>query len=151
MAIIPAYNESESIGKIISETSKHVSSVIVVDDGSKDNTAEVAVSMNAKVVRNKYNTGKGAALKRGLIECLKYNPDIVVTLDGDGQHDPAEIPKLLEPVEKNKLRDTTFHHHQNILYVFHRFRSMISGMPLQLSYFYVLKCKHQEFAYELAL
>jgi glycosyltransferase involved in cell wall biosynthesis len=102
MAIIPAYNESASIGKIVSETSKHVSSVIVVDDGSSDNTAEVAASMNARVVRNTYNNGKGAAIKRGLIECLKHNPDIVITLDGDGQHDPAEIPKLLEPIENEE-------------------------------------------------
>jgi glycosyltransferase involved in cell wall biosynthesis len=102
MAIIPAYNESETIGKIVSETSRYVSLVIVVDDGSSDKTGEVAASMNANVVRNRNNTGKGAALKRGLIECLKYNPDIVITLDGDGQHDPTEIPKLLEPVENEE-------------------------------------------------
>jgi glycosyltransferase involved in cell wall biosynthesis len=99
MAVIPAYNESESIGKVVSETSKYVNSVIVVDDGSSDNTAEIAASMNARVVRNRYNAGKGAALKRGLIECLKFNPDVIITLDGDGQHDPAEIPKLLEPIK----------------------------------------------------
>jgi len=58
--------------------------------------------MNAKVILNRHNIGKGAALKRGLIECLKYNPDIVITLDGDGQHDPAEIPKLLEPIENEE-------------------------------------------------
>jgi glycosyltransferase involved in cell wall biosynthesis len=102
IAIIPAHNESENIGKIVSETSKYVSVVIVVDDGSSDNTAQVADSLNAKVVRHKHNTGKGAALKRGLIECLKYNPDVVITLDGDGQHDPADIPKLLEPIENEE-------------------------------------------------
>ena len=58
--------------------------------------------MNAKVIRNRLNAGKGAALKRGLVECLKYNPDIVVTLDGDGQHDPADIPKLLQPIENEE-------------------------------------------------
>src|SRR6188472_12717 len=79
LAIIPAYNEAESIGKIVSETSKYVSSVIVVDDGSSDDTEKVAASMNAKVILNRHNIGKGAALKRGLIECLKYNPDIVIT------------------------------------------------------------------------
>jgi glycosyltransferase involved in cell wall biosynthesis len=102
IAIIPAHNESDNIGKIVSETRKYVSFVIVVDDGSSDNTAEVAASMNAKVVRHKHNTGKGAALKRGLIECLKYNPDVVITLDGDGQHDPADIPKLLEPIQNEE-------------------------------------------------
>lgn len=102
MAIIPAYDESQNIAEIVAETSKYVSSVIVVDDGSHDNTAELAASMNAKVIRNRYNAGKGASLKRGLVECLKYNPDIVVTLDGDGQHDPSDIPKLLEPIEKEE-------------------------------------------------
>jgi len=102
MAIIPAYDESKNIAKIVSETAKYVTSIIVVDDGSHDNTAELAASMNAKVVRNRHNAGKGAALKRGLVECLKYNPDIVVTIDGDGQHDPADIPKLLEPIENEE-------------------------------------------------
>jgi glycosyltransferase involved in cell wall biosynthesis len=102
LAIIPAYDESQNIAKIVSETAKYVTSVIVIDDGSHDNTAELAASMNAKVIRNRHNTGKGAALKRGLVECLKYNPDIVVTIDGDGQHDPSDIPKLLEPIENGE-------------------------------------------------
>src|SRR5689334_2413697 len=102
MAVIPAYDESKNIAEIVAETAKYVNSIIVVDDGSHDNTAELAASMNAKVLRNRHNAGKGASLKRGLIECLKYNPDIVVTLDADGQHDPADIPRLLEPVENEE-------------------------------------------------
>jgi glycosyltransferase involved in cell wall biosynthesis len=102
VAIIPAYNESKNIGKITAETNKYVSMVIVVDDGSQDNTAEIATSMNAYVISHKHNIGKGAALKRGLNECLKYNPDIIVTLDADGQHDPADIPKLLKPIENGE-------------------------------------------------
>jgi glycosyltransferase involved in cell wall biosynthesis len=102
MAIIPAYDESKNIAEIVAETAKYVNSIIVVDDGSHDNTAELAASKNAKVIRNRHNAGKGASLKRGLVECLKYNPDIVVTLDADGQHDPADIPKLLEPVENEE-------------------------------------------------
>jgi glycosyltransferase involved in cell wall biosynthesis len=98
MAVIPAYNESETIGKVVAETSRYVSSVIVVDDGSTDNTAEVAASMNATVVRNRHNAGKGVALKRGFIECLKCSADVVITLDADGQHDPGDIPKLLQPI-----------------------------------------------------
>jgi glycosyltransferase involved in cell wall biosynthesis len=98
MAIIPAYNESRNIQPVLEEASKHVNSIIVVDDGSKDNTREVAAASKSIVIRNKLNMGKGFALKRGIIECLKYNPDIVVTLDADGQHDPAEIPRLVSPI-----------------------------------------------------
>ena len=121
-AIIPAYNESRNIASIIVETSKYVSFVIVVDDGSIDNTKEIAGTTNAFVIRNKLNMGKGFALKRGIIECLKYNPDIVVTIDADGQHDPSEIPKLLNPIiseeadvvigsryEKESYTDPPFH------------------------------------------
>jgi glycosyltransferase involved in cell wall biosynthesis len=102
IAIIPAYNESRNIGKIIADTSKYVTIIIVVDDGSQDNTAELAMSKNTKVIRTRRNMGKGTALKRGLVECLKYNPDIIVTLDADGQHDPADIPKLLEPIKNGE-------------------------------------------------
>src|SRR5919106_1280472 len=95
IAVIPAYNESKNIRSVISETSKHVNSIIVVDDGSIDKTSELAAAMNTIVVRNKVNMGKGFALKRGLIECLRHNPDVVITIDADGQHDPSEIPKIL--------------------------------------------------------
>ena len=98
IALIPAYNESSYIKTVITETRKYVSSIIVVDDGSLDKTSEIAASVNAIVVRNKRNMGKGFAIKRGLTECLKYNPDIVVTIDADGQHNPSEIPKLLDPI-----------------------------------------------------
>jgi glycosyltransferase involved in cell wall biosynthesis len=100
MAIIPAYNESHNIQKITAETGKYVTMIIVIDDGSRDNTAELARSKNVKVVRNRRNMGKGTAIKKGIMECLKYNPDIIVTLDADGQHDPADIPKLIEPIKK---------------------------------------------------
>ena len=70
----------------------------MVDDGSVDKTRETAIAMNALVIRNKRNMGKGFALKRGITECLRFNPDIVIAMDGDGQHDPSEIPKLISPI-----------------------------------------------------
>lgn len=106
VAIIPAYNESNNIAKIVQEVQKYVSKVIVVDDGSNDDTYELATKTDAMVVRNINNRGKGAALKRGFTECLKLKPDIIVTIDADGQHDPADIPKLVEPIQ-NRIADIT--------------------------------------------
>ncbi len=99
IAIIPAYNESQKIVDIINSTLKYVTSVIVVDDGSNDETSQLASTTGAKVIRNNRNIGKGNAIKRGLFESLKYNPDIIVTIDADGQHDPKDIPKLLKPIK----------------------------------------------------
>ena len=96
--VIPAYNEAHSIGDVIRKTRELTTLVIVVDDGSNDGTSEVCRSMNVKVIRNSRRMGKGIALKRGLIEAIRYDPDIVVTLDADGQHDPFDVPKLLEPI-----------------------------------------------------
>jgi glycosyltransferase involved in cell wall biosynthesis len=102
VAIIPAYNESNNIIRIVQEVQKYVSLVVVVDDGSSDDTFEKASLTSAKVIRSIRNRGKGSALKRGFLECFKYSPRIIVTIDADGQHDPADIPKLLEPIQLNK-------------------------------------------------
>lgn len=102
IAIIPAYNEANNIANIIYEVQKYVTNVIVVDDGSSDDTFKEASATDAIVLRNLYNRGKGAALKRGLHECFRHYPDIIITIDADGQHDPSDIPKLLEPIQKQQ-------------------------------------------------
>lgn len=102
VALIPAFNESRNISHIIEKVKQYVTSVIVIDDGSNDNTASLAESMEARVLKNRRNLGKGAALKRGLIESSKINADVVITIDADGQHDPSDIPKLLEPIESGE-------------------------------------------------
>lgn len=99
-AIIPAYNEELSIGSVVLSTKKYVNHVIVVDDGSTDRTAEIAVLAGAEVIQHPKNLGKGAALKTGFEGT--ENTDIIVTIDGDGQHNPQEIPKLVEPIEKGE-------------------------------------------------
>jgi glycosyltransferase involved in cell wall biosynthesis len=99
---IPAYNEENSISAVIETSKIYANDVVVVDDGSIDQTAEVAVRAGARVVRSGRNMGKGAALKRGLSECLKCQPTVVVTLDADGQHDPHEIPSLLKPIQEGQ-------------------------------------------------
>ena len=91
VALIPAHDEAPRIGPVIREAVRHLS-VIVVDDGSSDDTADAAAQAGARVIVQRPNRGKGAALRTGFAAALADECDAVVTLDADGQHDPAEIP-----------------------------------------------------------
>lgn len=100
--IIPAYNEATVINEVIAEVqTAGYRNIIVVDDGSADNTYENA-SKEANVVALKHflNRGKGAAAKTGIEAAKMLNADTVVTIDGDGQHNPADIAKMLELIEQ---------------------------------------------------
>ena len=94
LALIPGYNEAPRIAPVIAEAARHLP-VVVVDDGSKDGTADVAEAAGATVLRQVPNQGKGAALRAGFRHALAAGAEAVVTLDADGQHDPAEIPAFL--------------------------------------------------------
>jgi len=98
--LIPAHNEAKTVGEIVREAKRHADLVLVVDDGSTDETGTIARKAGAKVVRNERNMGLGVALRKGFREALKYEWDVIVTLDADGQHDPKEIPKLVKEIEK---------------------------------------------------
>jgi len=95
VALIPAWNEGDRILPVLEGTLTYVP-VLVVDDGSVDNTAAIAKSAGATVVRHDENRGKGAALMTGFRWSVEHNYDAVLTLDADGQHDPADIPKFLD-------------------------------------------------------
>ncbi|HDD31758.1 MAG TPA: glycosyltransferase family 2 protein [Thermococcus litoralis] len=97
--IIPAYNEAKRIGKVLSKIPEFVDEVIVVDDGSEDNTFEVAKNHGAEVIRLEKNQGKGAAMREGI---KKISGDVVVFMDADGQHNPEEIEKLVSPILKGE-------------------------------------------------
>ena len=99
VAIIPAYNEENSIAKVILQVKRYVDEVIVCDDGSTDMTFMIAKELGASVVRHSEKRGKGEALRTLSKEVMELGADIIVTLDGDGQHDPDEIPMLLKPIE----------------------------------------------------
>lgn len=93
-ALIPAHNEAPRVAPVIEGARRHLP-VIVVDDGSADDTAAVAEAAGAEVLRQPENRGKGEALKAGFRRALAADAEAVVTLDADGQHDPAEIPAFL--------------------------------------------------------
>jgi len=95
---IPAYNEEKTIAKLIIDSKKYSDQIIVIDDGSSDYTSKIAKELGVELVQHKKNLGKGAALRTGFKHAMIHSPDVVVTLDGDGQHDPYFIPKLIEPI-----------------------------------------------------
>ncbi|WP_227377257.1 glycosyltransferase family 2 protein [Haladaptatus halobius] len=93
---IPAYEEAATIGEVVSRVRVHASAVLVVDDGSSDETGERARAAGAEVIRNDRNRGYGAALQTLFREAKNRGADHLVVLDGDGQHDPDDVPKLVE-------------------------------------------------------
>jgi glycosyltransferase involved in cell wall biosynthesis len=98
IAAIPCFNEERCIGSVVLKTKRFVDQVIVIDDGSTDETARIAESAGAVVIRHERNQGKGAAIKTAFEYVKKAGCNALVLLDGDGQHDPAAIPSLLRPV-----------------------------------------------------
>ena len=99
---IPAYNEEKYIAKVVLKAKKHANEVIVVNDGSTDMTAEIARALGATVINHPKNLGYGAALRTIFLEARKRDPDILVILDADDQHNPDEITKLIKPIIKGE-------------------------------------------------
>ena len=95
-AVIPVYNEAATIRRVVESALKETSRVIVVDDGSDDHSAEQLEGLKVTLLRNSENMGKGYSLQLGLQHALSLDAEAVITLDGDAQHDPAEISRLLQ-------------------------------------------------------
>ena len=95
---IPAYNEEQTIARVILESQKYANKVVVCDDGSTDYTAKIAESLGADVIRHVKNGGYGASIKSLFERAHELNADVFVTLDADGQHEPNEIPHVIKPV-----------------------------------------------------
>jgi len=102
LALFPAYDNEQTIARVILLAQKYVDEVVVVDDGSKDMTAVIAERLGAKVLRHDRNLGKGAALRTGFNYAKQSGADLIVTLDSDGQHDPEEIPHMIDPILKGE-------------------------------------------------
>ena len=98
-AVIAAYNEEMHIKKVVGDAKKYVDEVIVVDDGSRDDTKGLAKDAGAIVLRHVVNLGKGAALKTGFEYALENGADAIVAIDADTQHDPKDIPRFLDALK----------------------------------------------------
>jgi glycosyltransferase involved in cell wall biosynthesis len=98
LALIPAYNEERFIGSIVLSVAEYVNHVIVIDDGSKDRTVEIARRAGATVIEHKINQGKAKAVNTGFTYARQINAAAVVMLDGDGQHSATDVPTVLAPI-----------------------------------------------------
>jgi glycosyltransferase involved in cell wall biosynthesis len=103
LVCIPAFNEASNVSDIVHRSKKYANEVIVYDDGSTDDTYELARSAGATVIRNSENKGYGVAIRSLFQAAKEKNADIMVTLDSDGQHNPDEIPQLIEPLLKQRF------------------------------------------------
>jgi len=97
--VIPSYNESDTIGSLVKGVLGKNLDVLVIDDGSTDQTRAIAKGAGAEVLTNKQNEGKGASLNKGFRYAIDKNYDAVITMDGDGQHSPEDLPKFAEALK----------------------------------------------------
>lgn len=103
LVIIPAYNEGEKISAVIKEVKKSARRIIVVDDGSRDETAVLAHKEKVIVLKHKVNLGKGAALRTGCDYALELGADRLVVIDADGQHKPEQIPHFFSALDHHDI------------------------------------------------
>jgi glycosyltransferase involved in cell wall biosynthesis len=102
IAVIPAFNEAKTIAAVVAGVRAHVADVIVVDDHSADATAEAAKRAGAIVVRNAANLGYDGSLNAGFAEAARRGAGILLTFDADGEHDPADVPRLVAPIAQDR-------------------------------------------------
>jgi glycosyltransferase involved in cell wall biosynthesis len=102
VAVIPCLNEARTIASLVHSVRRHISNVVVVDDGSRDNTAKLAAAAGAAVVPHPRNFGKGAAVKTGLTAATRRGFDRALLMDGDGQHRPGDIPAFVQKAETTR-------------------------------------------------
>src|SRR5689334_20947672 len=102
IAVVPAYNEEGKIGRVVTrlKSSGAVHQILVVDDGSSDQTVQEAEAAGATVLRQSSNQGVGAALRAGFAKARQMGASIIVVLGGDDQDNPEEIPRLLKPIQE---------------------------------------------------
>lgn len=102
IALIPAYNEAARVGEVVAVARHHVDEVVVVDDGSTDETVAAAEKVGARVLRHPQNRGKGAAIATALDYFGRSDAEVAILLDADGQHDPSEIDRFVDAADKER-------------------------------------------------
>jgi len=106
-AVIPAFNEEQNIGQVIEAIPDFIDHVMVIDDGSSDNTSKIAKECHAIVLKHSQNRGVGAAFSTGLQKALNLRVDVMVNIDADGQFNPKDIEKLILPIIENNAEFVT--------------------------------------------
>jgi len=107
LVVVPAYNEAGTVGRVITSVHEHAPAfdVVVIDDGSTDDTCREATAAGARALRHPFNLGIGGAVQSGFKFALENGYDYMIQVDADGQHDPAEIPRLVRAMEENPSLD----------------------------------------------
>lgn len=129
--VIPAYNEEKNIEKIMQGVKLFFKNILVVDDGSKDKTYEIA-SRYAKVIKLPKNRGKGFALRKGC-DYVKSKAEIIIVMDSDGQHKPEDIPRLLKPLEEVDIVFASRKINKNMPFVFRFGNCVINNISSMLN------------------
>jgi len=102
ICVIPSFNEESTIAEVVRGVGRHCDRVIVIDDGSTDATSKIARLHGADVLRHPFRIGVGGALSTGFEAAMRLGAEAVLTIDGDGQHDPNEAPRLLKPLSSGE-------------------------------------------------
>ena len=103
LIIIPLYNESKVIEEVVNGILKHFTNIVIINDGSTDESLDIISKLDVKVINHPFNMGQGAAIQTGIDYCIGKNFDYIVTFDGDGQHCPLDVIEMIEVINNKKV------------------------------------------------